>query len=576
MQCVDLVIPENNWEQKIVDIAEYNVDIFVMGSDWEGKFNHLKKYCHVMTLERTENISSTQLKRSLSAWNNEMINKMHEGLDAMQQVMSQISNRPTEENSISLKANQKSQEIRNKISSILFPGRGFFSYEEDFNLQIPINDDVSEIELAIEAPNDEILNIGKVDFVGADGSILDKDKIISNAVMSSYYLNETQEKFISRLKSEQQIHSSREARPSMKLTLSKMQYLKSITISNRKDQWRRRSKFLTATIFKGKEKIIEYQNCSQNESMAMLEEICKFSQIEFDNLGSINDNVSILKKATKEAIKNKYLDWDIKKLSQFLPLYASNPNIDKFHIFIMATIILKMLGNRDRFDTRKLMAFSNLLNKHSIIQSVIRKASGLSKYLLETESTIVISKHSLNLSHLRKQREQYLEAIKQAIDIFKNLGGELILCYGTLLGAIRENDFIAHDDDVDLLLMNKASSRNEALAIRNNIIASLRDMGIKVWGYDNDNFHITINNCHLDIFICWREDEAIFLPMEEMKIRQINTNILLPARLIKFRNADYPAPAKPIGFLEERYGEGWNQSNPYHEFPWEVELEQSS
>ena len=42
---VDLVIPEENWEQKIEDIQKYQVDIFVMGDDWKGKFDFLKKYC---------------------------------------------------------------------------------------------------------------------------------------------------------------------------------------------------------------------------------------------------------------------------------------------------------------------------------------------------------------------------------------------------------------------------------------------------------------------------------------------------------------------------------------------------
>ena len=94
LKCVDLVIPEYNWEQKINDIVKFNVDIFVMGSDWDGKFDHLKKYCHVASIERTENISSTQLKRSLSAWNDEMIDKMHEGLDAIQQVMTKSPAHP--------------------------------------------------------------------------------------------------------------------------------------------------------------------------------------------------------------------------------------------------------------------------------------------------------------------------------------------------------------------------------------------------------------------------------------------------------------------------------------------------
>ena len=62
---VDMVIPENNWEQKAEDIKLHHVDIFAMGNDWEGKFDFLKEYCDVVYLTRTENISTTKLKKSL-------------------------------------------------------------------------------------------------------------------------------------------------------------------------------------------------------------------------------------------------------------------------------------------------------------------------------------------------------------------------------------------------------------------------------------------------------------------------------------------------------------------------------
>jgi glycerol-3-phosphate cytidylyltransferase len=60
---VDLVIPENNWEQKVSDIINYQVDIFVMGNDWAGKFDSLKEYCEVIYLPRTEDISTTEIKQ---------------------------------------------------------------------------------------------------------------------------------------------------------------------------------------------------------------------------------------------------------------------------------------------------------------------------------------------------------------------------------------------------------------------------------------------------------------------------------------------------------------------------------
>ena len=63
---VDLVIPEENWEQKLSDVREYHIDTFVMGDDWAGKFDFLKPYCEVVYLPRTPEISTTQIKRDLN------------------------------------------------------------------------------------------------------------------------------------------------------------------------------------------------------------------------------------------------------------------------------------------------------------------------------------------------------------------------------------------------------------------------------------------------------------------------------------------------------------------------------
>lgn len=64
---VDLVIPEECWEQKTSDVQKYDIDIVVMGSDWAGsdKFDYLKNYCEVVYLDRTEGISTTKIKKDL-------------------------------------------------------------------------------------------------------------------------------------------------------------------------------------------------------------------------------------------------------------------------------------------------------------------------------------------------------------------------------------------------------------------------------------------------------------------------------------------------------------------------------
>lgn len=63
---VDLVIPETSWEQKINDVKEYHVDVFVIGDDWKGKFDFLKEQgVEVVYLERTKEISTTEIKKLL-------------------------------------------------------------------------------------------------------------------------------------------------------------------------------------------------------------------------------------------------------------------------------------------------------------------------------------------------------------------------------------------------------------------------------------------------------------------------------------------------------------------------------
>lgn len=60
---VDLVLPEENWEQKLSDIKEYKVDTFVMGDDWKEKFDFLKKYCDVIIYQEQKEFQRQKLNK---------------------------------------------------------------------------------------------------------------------------------------------------------------------------------------------------------------------------------------------------------------------------------------------------------------------------------------------------------------------------------------------------------------------------------------------------------------------------------------------------------------------------------
>jgi glycerol-3-phosphate cytidylyltransferase len=66
LRCVDQVIPEESWEQKRSDVHDHEISVFVMGHDWEGKFDFLRdEGVEVVYLPRTPEISTTQIKQDL-------------------------------------------------------------------------------------------------------------------------------------------------------------------------------------------------------------------------------------------------------------------------------------------------------------------------------------------------------------------------------------------------------------------------------------------------------------------------------------------------------------------------------
>jgi glycerol-3-phosphate cytidylyltransferase len=94
---VDEVFPENSWEQKSKDIERFGANIFGMGSDWNGKFDELKTQCEVIYLERTEDISTTDIKKALSNINQEEImgleKSLHSALEIVINLASSVGKR---------------------------------------------------------------------------------------------------------------------------------------------------------------------------------------------------------------------------------------------------------------------------------------------------------------------------------------------------------------------------------------------------------------------------------------------------------------------------------------------------
>ncbi|MBM6621184.1 adenylyltransferase/cytidyltransferase family protein [Micrococcaceae bacterium RIT802] len=88
---VDEAIPEDNWEQKRLDIDKYDVDVFGIGDDWRGKFDDLEDRVEVVYLPRTSGISTTEMKRILSAFDERHVAELKKTLDSLSQIVKELS-----------------------------------------------------------------------------------------------------------------------------------------------------------------------------------------------------------------------------------------------------------------------------------------------------------------------------------------------------------------------------------------------------------------------------------------------------------------------------------------------------
>jgi LicD family len=185
----------------------------------------------------------------------------------------------------------------------------------------------------------------------------------------------------------------------------------------------------------------------------------------------------------------------------------------------------------------------------------------------------VITRHGIHHSYLVQHKALFLAGAEKLIQTLQALQYQPMLAYGTLLGAVRDQSLIPHDDDMDLMLVSRATDRPAVEREMTALAEQLRATGYRVVQLLPESLNMRVGDPSLgvefDLFPCWRgHGDTLFLHMEKMHIRTIPEHIVHPPATVTLHGRTLPAPADPRAFLTERYGPAWTTPNQFFEWPW--------
>jgi len=420
------------------------------------------------------------------------------------------------------------------------------------------------------------LNFSGLALLGDTGSAISAD-----VVKSTQYSSKLSPHVDIHSITNQGFHSDLDDHPWLEIEFKQPEQVSEIRFINRGDVWGFRSRQLCITGFDcdGREHLLHSNGSAENKLMV-------FNVLE-RQLGQFKFHTGLSKEQVLDALVTFFFDAKNlvaceQEVVELIPHFLSSwrdDGLDEHTELLELKLLAAYLVYFMRVQiSLNLLCFERLLNKRHRLE-VLENNINILRGELE-EPLIEITKHGTALaSKLTTQPELFVSSIKTLIDDLTILGAKPCLAYGTLLGAVRDGAFIAHDDDVDIFveLPQQNLNEREALDALESITAQLDPSKYVVNraspSGESLNLHVYVIETAvlIDVFPYWYNGDKAKLHMEKMQFREISASILRGRTMLSLYGELMPVPANAEEFLAERYGDSWATPDKFHEWPWKLE-----
>lgn len=456
--------------------------------------------------------------------------------------------------------------------SALVPSYAFFGGGKLEPLKVDVNEAVNAITFSLNDEN--FLNIRQLKLFGKNNELViltDESTVLT----FSSCINELQK--ASRFSQDKGFHSQSEVKPWFTLTFNMPTFIDRIEVGNRADKWGARSRHLNITVLQtdSQERVV-YDPYSSFEQALFVQQLVS-------HFGDFGVKLLTTSRETILSHINTYLEREYKNVPsdemffflQFLSIWGTSDASSDVHelelkIFSFYVFLCTTKGISFTF-----LPFCELLRSNldlNLLESEVNRLR-----LIDSLSPLHITKHGLaHAGMLTQNTDMVLRSMELVMSDLESMNLKPCLAYGTLLGAVRDNAFIPHDDDVDLFVeceledasIESVYSWTEGLLKCLDISKYRTDLEVR--DGRNLNIHILVKETGmvLDIFPYWKSKGKWQMHMEKMTIRGIELGIFESRSTVTLHNKQFLGPGKPEAFLVERYGDTWSVSDKYHEWPW--------